>query len=169
VKGLLVSVAAAAAVLSGSAVAQTEPARNGDALVYAKGTDAEVNAAIQRARDTLPVFWRKFEQRGSKGFTLKVAMPTRHGSLEHIWVDSIERRDGTIRAKLADDPDDIAGAKLGSPVVVDPGRISDWGYLVDGKLYGHFTTRVLVKRMAPGEAAAVNALLQPKPLEDDVK
>ncbi len=156
-----------------AAVAQPAPGNHRDAsgvpVVMASDADPEVNAAIAEARRTLPEVWRRMAQRGPGESGLKVALRTSRGGYEHIWVDSIVRQDGRITARLANDPDNIPGLKLGSPVVVDPAAISDWSYRSGGRLYGHFTTRVLLKRASPEEAQQIQALLSPTPLEPDAR
>src|SRR5262245_53661386 len=68
--------------------------------------DAEMVAAIAKARETLPQFWKIFDkpEHGEHGFSLKVKITDKRGT-EHFWVTDIQRRDGKIMGTINNDPD----------------------------------------------------------------
>ena len=161
----------AALSLGACGPAQTEPSQAQgvaaeDKVVNFDGGDAEMNAAIAAARKTLPVFWKHMQDHAGEPSSLKVGLPTSKGH-EHIWVSDIEAKGDKITARLANDPDDLPGLKLGSPVSFTEAQISDWAYEKNGKLYGHYTTRVVIKHIDPAEAAQVRAMLSENPVESD--
>jgi uncharacterized protein YegJ (DUF2314 family) len=164
---MLISLAVVAALVPAGASQAQDQAK--DQVVMVEGADAEMNAAIAEARRTLPVFWRKFDEGKAEAYSLKVGLPAAHGGLEHIWVDGIVRKGDVITAHISDDPRDLPNLTNGSEITVDPARISDWGYIVDGRRYGCFTTRVLIKRLPPDEMARYSAMLHPTALEPDAR
>jgi uncharacterized protein YegJ (DUF2314 family) len=136
-------------------------------VVFAQSNDAEVNAAIAEARGNLPRLWQLFESRPSDidMYSLKIAFPTSGGGAEHIWIEVVSRDGDNIVGTIDNDPEYRPDLKLGMTVHVKASQISDWSYRRGGKLFGHFTTRVLVRRMQPAEAADTLKLLSPTPLE----
>lgn len=60
--------------------------------------------------------------------SVKIALPTNDGSLEHIWVESIKAGSETERwsGVLANEPRDLKGMKLGSAVTFPQADIEDW-------------------------------------------
>ena len=59
--------------------------------------DAEMNAAIAKARGSLPSFWQAYEKRGlgDSDFCLKVKIADK-AQVEHFWVINIERKEGIV-------------------------------------------------------------------------
>ena len=49
----------------------------------------------------------------------------------------------------------MAGHSLGEEVKVPLKDVSDWAARVNGKMQGHYTTRVLLDELAPDEAAVI--------------
>lgn len=164
--GLILPVLCSIALIAMSDVALAQGAV-GDTVVYAEDSDAELNAAMKAARDNLAVFWSHYDKPrpGEGPFLLKVALPTKGGSLEHIWM-RVTAHGEKIVGVLVNEPDDIAGMSLGSKVTVTPGQVSDWTYVHAGVAYGQFSNRVLVKQLDAEGRAAILKDLSPTPLED---
>ena len=101
---------------------------------------------------------------GHPALTLKVAFPVEGGE-EIIWVAGVSRKGTEWTGSLANEPLHLTGLAAGDTVTFDQGMIADWG-LVDasGKLFGHFTTRVLLETMPEDQAAPIRALLSEDPL-----
>jgi uncharacterized protein YegJ (DUF2314 family) len=137
-----------------------------DKVVNFGEDDAEMNAAIAAAHKTLPVFWKHLQAHPGEPSSLKVGLVSSNGH-EHIWVSEIRVKGDKITGRLANDPDDLPGLKLGSPVSFTEDQISDWAYEKNGKLYGHYTTRIVIKHIDPAEAAPVRAMLSENPVESD--
>jgi len=156
-----------APVLMGCSRADERP--EVEKLVYAPQHDAAVEAATQKALETLPVFWIKKDANspGYSDFMLKVALPTRHGGLEYIWIGDVRRSGHKIKGTLANEPFDLEGLSVGSEVEAPATQIADWQYEKAGKLYGHFTTRALQPRANAEQQAQVRELFAPTPLEPE--
>jgi len=131
-----------------------------DKTIGVSGDDAEMNAAIAKARDSLPDFWQVYEKReqGESGFSLKVKI-TDNGKIEHFWVADVERKDGKITGTISNDPDIVHNVKLGDKITVNEPDISDWLYLRNGKMVGNYTLRALFKEMSKSEVEKYKQLL----------
>lgn len=108
--------------------------------------DREMNDAIKKANETLSDFNRALSNPKAEDAALKVAFKTSEG-VEHIWVSEIKYKDGQYSGILDNEPEYITQYNAGDTVKIDQSKISDWMYLVDGKLFGGYTIRVLRDRM----------------------
>ncbi|MCX7589200.1 DUF2314 domain-containing protein [Phenylobacterium sp. 58.2.17] len=136
-------------------------------VIFSDEQDAQVVAASNEARKSLPVFWAKFEAKpaGYGHYAVKAAFKTRAGATENIWVNVIGRADGKVTGELANEPYDLGDLKVGDQVEVDEAAITDWQYSKGDKLYGHFTTRALTARANAAQRAQSAELFSPQPLE----
>lgn len=168
-KRLLIALALAAAPLamaSGSAIAQTAPAAEGpQEIIDYSAADKRMNTAIADARRTLPEFWRMHAQvTDGRDATLKVAFPTPQGGNEHMWFDSIKREKGVITGVLIVRPRDV-DYQFGQTLTLDPAKITDWGIVKGGRMWGNYTTRVAVEQMPAAQAAEFRKALSDTPTE----
>ena len=131
-----------------------------DQTIRVSSSDAEMNAAIAKARASLPDFWQVYEKReqGESGFSLKVKI-TDNKKIEHFWVVDVERKNGKISGSINNDPDIVQNVKLGDKITVNEPDISDWLYLRNGKMVGNFTLRALFKRMSKSEVEKYKQML----------
>lgn len=139
----------------------------GDDVVSFASEDAEMGAAMDEARRTLPMFMAEFNTAPAHTqgyYSVKVGMATRAGSLEHIWVDNLRRENGRLRGTLANQPYDLEGLNLGDLVDIDESAISDWAIESVRGQYGSFTTRVIVNHIDAETADQIRATLAPTPL-----
>jgi uncharacterized protein YegJ (DUF2314 family) len=119
-----------------------------------------MNAAIAKARETLPQFWARFDHPapGETNFCLKVMIKD-GGETEHFWVDNVEKKDGKTFGNISNDPEYVHNVKLGQRIEIPEQDISDWFYMRDGKMVGNYTLRVLFKHMPADEVAKYKAIL----------
>lgn len=106
---------------------------------------ADDEAAMQRAIAEARASWEQAAAHFRAGgeVSAKFPFPTRSGSVEHIWI-SVEALDGTtVRGKIANEPHDLEGLELGSPVSCKLAELSDWLFEKDGRQYGGYTVKVL--------------------------
>jgi len=73
---------------------------------------------------------------------------------EHLWVRRIDFKDGSISGLLASSPQRVKSVKPGQTVSFPIERVSDWFYVLNGKIVGAFTIRLLRERMTFEERAA---------------
>jgi uncharacterized protein YegJ (DUF2314 family) len=140
-------------------VATGEAAARPDPTIQVRADDAEMEAAKRAGRSSLPKFFAALARPAAdeRDFALKFDL-TPKGTTEFIWAQDISVSRGRIIGRLGNVPM-AKGYALGSPVVIDPAHVVDWGYFKGGRMQGHFTTRVLLKRMPPKEAAQMRAAL----------
>jgi uncharacterized protein YegJ (DUF2314 family) len=150
---LTLTLAALAAMLA-PATAQAQ--QLGDTIVNVASTDAAMNAAIAKGRQTLPDFFAHFAKpaRGESGFLIKYDVIPEAGKAEFIWAEVISHAGGVSIARLVNTPRDPR-FKLGEKVSVRDADIIDWGYWKDGVMQGQLTTRVLLPALDPAEADAI--------------
>ena len=143
---------------------------NGD-LMLLQQHDPVVASAEQKAAETLPIFWAKFDGMadGVDHYLVKVALVAGGGGREMLWAVPLKHTADGVQVRLANEPAYLAGLKLGSVIEVSPNEIVDWSYQKGGKLYGNFVTRVTMDRAAPEERAQMQAVLAPEPLEFEVR
>lgn len=127
--------------------------------------DLAVKAAMEEARSSLNVFWalKAKNDPAYTNFSLKVALKTVNGSVEHIWIANAEQHEGMIRGIFANDPINLGDFKIGDGISFPASNVSDWQYVKNQKLYGHYTTRVLVSRLPPEQAAQYLLMLGENP------
>jgi uncharacterized protein YegJ (DUF2314 family) len=131
-----------------------------DKTIGVKADDVEMNAAMAKARETLPQFWQEFNHpaQGEMNFCLKVRI--RDGKeVEHFWVANLEKKDEKTFGLINNDPDLVHNVKLGDRIEIPDTDISDWTYMRDGKIVGNYTLRVLFKQMSADEVQKYKAML----------
>ncbi len=153
---------AACVAISSHAWAAKEPGTQ-----WTPKSDSKMLAAGREAQATLPVFWRVFDRQPAdvSEYAVKVAFTTAHGGEEHLWLALLSRDGGQVRGVVANEPEDVPGIHVGARVSAPVSRISDWSYSKRNRRYGNYTTRVMLTRAPPNEAAVFGADLSPQPLE----
>jgi uncharacterized protein YegJ (DUF2314 family) len=141
-------------ILASLATAPLAPASARDKTISVEQDDPAMNAAIAKARSSLPEFWQHLETPGpgEEGFALKVRVPYDGDSAEHFWLGGIERKDGKLSGIVDNDPSSATHVQRGQRYEFTEADISDWLYLRNGKMVGNETMRPLLDRM-PKELA----------------
>jgi uncharacterized protein YegJ (DUF2314 family) len=135
------------------------PARDFDGETRLLRTDAgdnAMNAAVERARATVPQLVRRLEH-APPGLTylgVKVRLGDPEGAGEHIWLYDVTYTGGTIGGKLMDDAQMFPELHAGDTVRVAPREISDWMTVENGRACGGFTSRIMAAEMNAEERAA---------------
>ena len=147
------------AALSLGQVASAELAP--DPTVLVEDNDREMNKAILAARKTLPAFLANTvdaEGYGPRGGFLKVRFEVnaQGATDENIWVGPFANFEGQdFVGLLANQPVAMPGLNAGDQVSFSYDMIVDWNLDAgDGRYYGDYTTRVVIARLDPSEAAA---------------
>ena len=124
---------------------------SGDPVINVDDSNVEMNKAIETARTTFPQFLKNWKSMPNDGASIKFGLPTKDGSVEHIWFEPIEINDDTVKATCGNDPVNVEGLKLGDVRTFKRSEITDWMILSGNRCYGGYTVRVLVK-MEPENA-----------------
>ena len=123
----------------------------------------EMNAAIVKARTTLPTFWASYDAPKSSetGHSLKVRFPKPGSGNEHIWMAEVKKTaDGRYSGRFANAPRDLPGKKADDMTEFKEADISDWMFTRNGKIVGGETIRPMLKLMPRAEADALRARLE---------
>jgi uncharacterized protein YegJ (DUF2314 family) len=117
--------------------------------------DAEMNTAIQTAKQTLNTFDSALQSKNSSYyfFALKARFDVEQGT-EHIWLADVIRKDGQYKGVIDNIPKSIRGIRSGDTITLDTGRVTDWMFLENGKLRGGYTIRVVRRHMTQKEREA---------------
>jgi uncharacterized protein YegJ (DUF2314 family) len=137
-------------------------AQQGDPLTYFDKTDPQMNAAIEKAHKTLPLFLEAIAGKAGTSYHIKVPFTHKDGR-EHIWVDDVALDGDEFVGVIANNPVHLADLKKGAPYRGKTTVISDWMYWQDGRFHGGFTMRVMILRMRPRQAAEWVRRMAPEP------
>lgn len=131
----------------------------GEVMDFAKD-DAEMNAAIETARATLPQFWSRLAAPAANeaDFSLKLGISDAVGT-EHFWCGEIEGDATGASCVIANTPVNVHVVAQGERVEVDPAIISDWMYYRDDKIVGGETIRVMIPHLDKKEAARMREMM----------
>jgi uncharacterized protein YegJ (DUF2314 family) len=141
--------------------AQNPPDRS--PVIDVSSANAEMAAAIGKARATLPAFWASYDapKPSETGHSLKVRFATRKNNGEHIWMDEVKKlADGRYSGRFANEPRDLPGKHASDPAEFAQADISDWMFMRNGKIVGGETIRVLLKSMTKADADTLRARLE---------
>lgn len=126
-------------------------------VVDVQAGDPVMAAAVARARAELPDFYRHLANPGAdeRNFAVKFDLD---GTGEMIWAGALRRENGRLSGALGNRPLNPA-YRLGQRVDIPESAIIDWGYVRGTRTQGHHTTRVILDRMPPEQAAEYRAAL----------
>jgi uncharacterized protein YegJ (DUF2314 family) len=136
---------------------------NDPPVIDVSSVDAEMAAAIAKARASLPVFWASYAapKPSERGHSLKVCFATSGTNAEHVWMMDIRRLpEGGFSGLFANDPQDLAGKREGDLAQFKEADITDWMFMRNDKIVGCETTRPLLKSMSKAEADGFRAMLE---------
>jgi uncharacterized protein YegJ (DUF2314 family) len=120
--------------------------------------DTQLNAATERARDTLA----KFEQRlanppASQSFIAVKGRFEVDGVEEHLFISEVVVTDEGYRGKLVTEPTRLKSFVLGQALVVPRDSVSDWFAIENGRLVAGYRMRVERSQLSAVERADFDA------------
>lgn len=162
-KSIIAALALIASLLFAPAI------RAGDPVIGFKKQDPVMQGAIKQAQDTLPRFLSIATLADNSlhpASMLKVSVPVADGNITHeiIWVDTITRKDDTFLGHLANEPNHMPELTQGSQISFEANAIFDWSiWGEEEKLYGNFTTRVMLPHIDAATAQHFKTILSEVP------
>jgi uncharacterized protein YegJ (DUF2314 family) len=113
----------------------------------------EMDLAIARARREVDSFVLELAKPTGTDHAVKV--PIVDGDeTEHFWLIDISYENGEFKGEIGNEPGSVNNVKLGQKWTAKKNEISDWMFLKDGKVYGNFTVRPLLKTMSDDQVKA---------------
>ncbi len=141
----------------------------GDDVVQFGQQDPEMQAAIAEARVSLPQFLANTkgpDGQSVQGAGLKVEFNAETDQSEVIWIVPFAERGEGFVGILANEPTAMPGQHAGDMVEFTEAQIADWTYSADGKLYGNYTTRVMLPHVDEATRTQLNQVLAENPVPD---
>ena len=131
-----------------------------DNVITFSEDDVAMNAAIAKARSSLPVFWKKYltRQANEDGFALKIKIVDGQ-AIEHFWCNEITGDENMSTCVIANDPELVTTVAYGQEIQVNPDDISDWKFERNGKIIGGETIRVMIPKLSKQEADEIQAMM----------
>jgi uncharacterized protein YegJ (DUF2314 family) len=116
--------------------------------------DAQMNAAMEQARASLP----KFEERlanppASQSYIALKGRFEEDGTVEHMWIGDVAVSGEGYRGKLGNNPVYLKKIQMDQSVLVKRTDVSDWLAIDDGRLVGGYTLRVQRDRLPADKRA----------------
>lgn len=135
-----------AAAGAASAAIQSEP------IYSVEASDADMNAAKDRAIAGLPDFYRRLASPGAEESDFMVKFDILPGEeAEFVWAGALDRSTTPMTGVLVNQPE-YTRHRIGQRVPIAESDIIDWSYFRGRVMQGAYTQRVLLDRMDPREA-----------------
>ena len=132
--------------------------KSSDTLIRGGYDEQEMEAAIARARSEVDSFIAELSKGNGSDFAVKVPIQDKEET-EHFWLTDIVYRNGKFEGVIGNDPGMVTNVKSGQKWSVKKSEISDWMFMREGKMYGNYTLRPLLKTMPEEEAAKLRSIL----------
>ena len=140
---------------------------------------AEMEVAVQKARSTLKGFIGILESGQGEDFSVKVGISDGDRT-ENIWLTNIVYSRGEFVGLVGDDPGLIEGVAKGQEYRAEEEKVVDWLFtrslpapegdpnpeIPETRIYGGYTTRVLLPNMDPVEAEVLRLQFAEEGLPD---
>lgn len=130
-----------------------------DRIINFHSSDAEMNAAMELGRSTLPVFLARFDEPAvdETEFMVKFDIdPTE--DVEFVWARVAGRSGTNLRVVLLSQSSNTEH-KPGAQFTIRESYVVDWSHRKDGVTMGDFTGRVMLGRMSEADAAEHRAFM----------
>ena len=151
---LLILFVQTVAVANADAQSLLEKSNRGDTVTLEQG-DADMAAAIDRARATVPQFLElaRAPKPSMKNFAIKLPIPYAEGN-EYFRLRLIEFRGDQILGQIRNTPRHAKNVKYGERILFKDKDISDWTYNDGKRMMGNFTACAMLKRETKANADA---------------
>jgi uncharacterized protein YegJ (DUF2314 family) len=129
-----------------------------ETLVQGGYDQKEMDDAIALARSTTQKFIEELQNPKGNSHSVKAPI-TDNGETEHFWLTDVTYKDGVFNGKIGNEPGMVTNVKIGQDWQINQADISDWMYFRDGKMYGNYTARPLMKAMPEAERKLLESML----------
>jgi uncharacterized protein YegJ (DUF2314 family) len=156
----LVILATLPTVAPSAAIGQTLQEKiSRDQTLWVPNDDADMAAAMQKARSTLADFLALADapRPSTSLFGVKVGTRANEHHVEYFWISPFTRVNGRFSGRIDNEPELATDVKLGDTMTFGEDQIVDWLYLENGRLRGNFTACVLFRREPREQAEAAIA------------
>lgn len=128
-------------------------------LVEGGYDEAEMDAAIERARAEVDTFIETMKNpAGASDFSVKAPVEE-DGNFEYFWLTDVAYKNGSFSGKIGNDPGIVSNVSFGQEWSLKKDEISDWMYMKGGKIHGNYTMRPLLETLPEAEAAELRSML----------
>ena len=129
-----------------------------ETLVTSGYDEQEMDAAIARARGEVDRFISELAQPTGTAYAVKAPIEDANGT-EHFWLVDVTYQNGQFEGTIDNEPGIVGNVKMGQKWTIKKTDISDWMFMRDGKMYGNYTMRPLLKTMPADQAAGFRSML----------
>jgi uncharacterized protein YegJ (DUF2314 family) len=128
-----------------------------ETLVKSGYDEKEMEAAISRSQREIDSFITELSQPTGNNHAVKVPI-TDAGETEHFWLTDITFQNNEFSGIIGNEPGMVSNVKIGQTWTLKKHEASDWMFMRDGKMYGNYTMRPLLKMMPEEEAAMYRSM-----------
>jgi uncharacterized protein YegJ (DUF2314 family) len=127
-------------------------------LVESGYDEQEMDAAIARAKKEVDTIIAELASPTGTNHAVKAPIEDK-GQTEHFWITDLTFENGEFKGTINNDTGIVSNVKIGQEWTIKKEDISDWMYMRDGKMYGNYTMRPLLKTLPAEEAAQYRSML----------
>lgn len=122
-----------------------------DTLVTSGYDQQEMDAAIARARSEIEFFIGELSKPTGTNYSVKAPIEE-GGKTEHFWLTEVSLQNNEFKGTIGNEPGIVGNVKMGQSWMIKKTAISDWMFMRDGKIYGNYTMRPLLRTLPAEEA-----------------
>ncbi|NNE81572.1 MAG: DUF2314 domain-containing protein [Silicimonas sp.] len=131
----------------------------------------QLSAAHAAAREHLDRFFQSVlgsDGVARKGAAVRVSIQMANGKTDLVWVTPFAKQNGQYFGTLSDIPRHSVRLSQGDLIRFDRAQVVDWSFFgTDGRMYGNFTTRMILNTVSSARAAEIAALLSDTAAPED--
>ncbi len=128
-------------------------------VAWFAGEDQEMLEAIHLAQKNFPQFLKAMEEESRRilpvfeDALVKYAFPATKNEVqvEHMFLSNIQVNGSRLSGMIASEPMYTDAVKVGQTVEIEPSRVSDWLYVINGAGTGGYTFQVMYSRFSERE------------------
>jgi Uncharacterized protein conserved in bacteria len=128
-------------------------------IAWFEGEDQEMLEAIHLAQLNFPQFFKAIEEESRRiipafeDALVKYAFPATKNkvTVEHMFLSDIQINGNALTGVLVSEPMYTDAVEAGQTVEIEPSRVSDWLYVINGAGTGGYTFKVMYSRFSERE------------------